>query len=796
MPLPLPNLDTRRWADLVEEASALIPRYAPQWTDHNVHDPGITTIELLAWLVEQSIYRANRIPERHRRKFLALAGYSPTPPTPAEIILGLRVTSSAAAGLQLPAGVIFRTEGAAGRVPFRTREPLTLVAAQIAAVQVHDGSAFIDRTRWESEALSFPAFGSDPRASAHDDGPALYLGFDRAIPAHTPLSLHFALSDDSAGERARILEEASAQAAACAPQPPSLNCKPCPAVNDPDCATAAVRGRRVGRASQPFPPHHSARLVWEQLNADGWREVALVDDTTRSLTLSGIVRLELLPGISQQQVGMLSTPLYYLRARLIDGAFDSAPSLLLVEANAVTAVQAVPAAHTLRVASGVAAPTELPIGATRKLELEIDRFGVVRALSIAPQNDAAPGLLILRYTPPTAVSDGAITLGFDHLLESDARSTVLTGTGLPDQQGYLLPPPIAYGAATLWSIEDGAWKAWEVRADLDASTATDRHYTLDPTTGLVQFGDGRKGVVPPLGATIVVLFESTFAQDGNCAALQPWSLAPGLFNAALLGAAIPDVEQFVRVRNRLPANGGTAEETLSAAATRAAAALWAHERLLDLCSTSCATLDQLDATEVRARTAPVRAATTFDFERIALDVPGTRIRRARAWAGLDPNYPCLSVPGTVTLVIVPELPASRPEPSCGLLRAVRRYLYRRRVLCTRLVVVGPQYLEVSVSATVAAVRGADTTRVRNDIIAALNTYLHPLIGGADGLGWPFGRDVYRSELMAVIDSVTGVDHVTALTLAGNGEVATCTNLCLAETWLVTAAEHDIQVVRS
>ena len=50
MPLPLPNLDTRRWTDLVAEGRSLVPRYAPTWTDHNAHDPGMTLFELLAWL--------------------------------------------------------------------------------------------------------------------------------------------------------------------------------------------------------------------------------------------------------------------------------------------------------------------------------------------------------------------------------------------------------------------------------------------------------------------------------------------------------------------------------------------------------------------------------------------------------------------------------------------------------------------------------------------------------------------------------------------------------------------------
>jgi hypothetical protein len=48
MGVPLPNLDDRRWIDLVEEGRSLLPFYAPQWTDHNIHDPGITLLELFS----------------------------------------------------------------------------------------------------------------------------------------------------------------------------------------------------------------------------------------------------------------------------------------------------------------------------------------------------------------------------------------------------------------------------------------------------------------------------------------------------------------------------------------------------------------------------------------------------------------------------------------------------------------------------------------------------------------------------------------------------------------------------
>ena len=74
MPVPLPNLDDRTYADLMEEMKALIPRYAPEWTDHNESDPGIMLIELFAWLTEALIYRLNRIPEASELRFLELIG--------------------------------------------------------------------------------------------------------------------------------------------------------------------------------------------------------------------------------------------------------------------------------------------------------------------------------------------------------------------------------------------------------------------------------------------------------------------------------------------------------------------------------------------------------------------------------------------------------------------------------------------------------------------------------------------------------------------------------------------------
>lgn len=74
MPIPLPELDDRSFADLVAEGRALIPTLAPSWTNHNPSDPGIVVLELLAWLTETAIYQLDQLPDRNIETFLALLG--------------------------------------------------------------------------------------------------------------------------------------------------------------------------------------------------------------------------------------------------------------------------------------------------------------------------------------------------------------------------------------------------------------------------------------------------------------------------------------------------------------------------------------------------------------------------------------------------------------------------------------------------------------------------------------------------------------------------------------------------
>src|SRR3982074_2326662 len=87
MPLPVPNLDDRRFQELVDDAKRLVQRRCPEWTAHNVSDPGVTLIETLAYMVDQLLFRLNRVPERNYIKFLELIGVRLFPPTAARVAI-------------------------------------------------------------------------------------------------------------------------------------------------------------------------------------------------------------------------------------------------------------------------------------------------------------------------------------------------------------------------------------------------------------------------------------------------------------------------------------------------------------------------------------------------------------------------------------------------------------------------------------------------------------------------------------------------------------------------------------
>src|SRR5262245_60586629 len=126
MPLTVPSIDDRRYADLLADALARIPVHTPERTNFNRSDPGVTLVELFAFLTESLIYRANQIPDRNRRKFLQLLG---VPLRPAASARGL-VTFSNDKGPLETITLNSELEVLAGRIPFRTEAGLDVLPVE------------------------------------------------------------------------------------------------------------------------------------------------------------------------------------------------------------------------------------------------------------------------------------------------------------------------------------------------------------------------------------------------------------------------------------------------------------------------------------------------------------------------------------------------------------------------------------------------------------------------------------------------------------------------------------------
>lgn len=123
MPLQIPSLDNRRYQDLLDEALRRIPVHNPEWTNFNESDPGVTLIQVFAFLTENLLYRSNQIPERNRRKFLSLLN---VPLQPASSASGI-VTFTNKTGPLATITLNHDLEVRAGQVPFRTEKGLDVL---------------------------------------------------------------------------------------------------------------------------------------------------------------------------------------------------------------------------------------------------------------------------------------------------------------------------------------------------------------------------------------------------------------------------------------------------------------------------------------------------------------------------------------------------------------------------------------------------------------------------------------------------------------------------------------------
>ncbi len=178
MPLPAPDLDDRRFQDLVDDAKRLVQQRCPEWTDHNVSDPGVTLIETFAYMVDQLLYRLNRVPDRTYVKFLDLLGVTLFPPSAARVDVTFWLSAPQPAPLHVDEGAQVATADAEPLL-FTVTEALEIVPCRLERLATGPAEAAVrDRGRTAEEvAGGFLCFSEQPVP-----GDTFLVGLDAAVP--------------------------------------------------------------------------------------------------------------------------------------------------------------------------------------------------------------------------------------------------------------------------------------------------------------------------------------------------------------------------------------------------------------------------------------------------------------------------------------------------------------------------------------------------------------------------------------------------------------------------------------
>jgi hypothetical protein len=296
-----------------------------------------------------------------------------------------------------------------------------------------------------------------------------------------------------------------------------------------------------------------------------------------------------------------------------------------------------------------------------------------------------------------------------------------------------------------------AWVRWHERPHLYDAQPQDRVFGVERATGLIRFGDGAQGMIPPAGSPIVATYTSGGGAEGD--------VPPG--SVTQLRSAVPFVAS---VSNPVAALDGADGESLDAVRARGPQRLRHRDR----------------------------AVAASDIEWIARDA-SPEVARARCLDVTGPDGHAQR--GWITVIVVPRAADAQPWPTAELQRRVAEHL-RERVPATvarRLRVVEPSYVPLRIAAEIVPLQPDQAALVEARVRQALERFLHPLTGGPGGSGWGFGEDVHLSNLAAEIGATVGVDYASDIRMyVGEGEVGE--PVAIARDALLCSGSHEIKLV--
>lgn len=679
MPLPAPPLDNLSFQDIVDESKRRIGLRCPEWTDHNVSDPGVTLIELFAWMTEQTLYRLNQVPERMHVKFLDLLGVQLQPPAPARADLRFRLSAyiedrenDPRHNKLLPArdtvAATVRTDFEEA-IEFATDADLRFVRPGLAYAfrlpAASSGSPDDDKRGVPADVAGAVKFAilSPPREIENDE--AATPGIE-APP--TPIVPGFAVFSDTPTQDDTFWLGFTEEVAR----------------NLIQLQIECVRTAAVG-LDEDFPAS-----VWEAWNPalQRWERLEVAADTTRGLNRNGVVELVMPPRLDAMVIG--ETRARWIRCRYTVRPDDlpPRPGISAEERRPVSVYQSPPQIRRI-----IARTVGGQVSASNCVTLRHEEIG---------QSDGTPGQAFVLRARPVLPRD-------------------------PEAAERLRVGPA--------NVEVDEMDVWAEVKDFSASGPNDRHYTLDSLSGELRFGplvatpDGtpmRYGLTPERGATLI--FEAYRVGGG----------VRGNVRENEITIVKSSIDYIAEVANPRRAAGGSEQETLEHAKIRA-------------------------QQEMRRRD---RAVTAEDFEAISLEA-SPAIARVKCLPPDEPGPGERSVrSGVVRVLLIPQIGPQMRVPSPRDLQiplhasaAVRRALNERRLLTTVIEPMAPEYVFVSTEIALFAAPDAEPLVVQENVRRSLEAFFHPLTGGFDGSGWPFGRKLSLSDLYARIQSTPGIAYL-------------------------------------
>ncbi|HEX8723119.1 MAG TPA: putative baseplate assembly protein [Pyrinomonadaceae bacterium] len=743
MPLQLPVLDNRNFEQLLTEAKSRIRVYTPEWTNFELEsDPGITIVQLFAFLTENLLYRADRIPERNRLKFLQLLGIPLQQAAPAQGIVRVRNERGPVEPLPLEAGIVV----SAGPVNFLTLDPVNVLPVDTVAyykLKVSADDPAYDEFSAKYQAVKAAKLAALEAEAAGDEEDEETDTFDEddddveLVAAESSVRLDFyestLMPEPSPGEPDPVLDlssdattdhavylallaprNVSTDAAREALANQTLSVGVVPALADslvPPLVPVRLGAKRLPVPSLVYevPDPSSAGTRYERLRVVQEPDV---------LSEVGVVQLEL-PGKEKLRTWEFTEPMQ-------EGTGDYPPRIEddEVRARLVTwlRVRLPPSRPAGAQAAGASSGSS-----SSDTSGQSGGQGANQPASSSQSNQGAAVSARLTWVGVNAARVRQAIPVFNELLG--------TANGEPDQSVVLANTPVIEDSVLLEVQDiDGAWRLWLQTDDLLAASDTDEVFTVDYESGQVRFGDGHRGARPPAGSRIRASYQYGGGTQGNVA----------------IGAVktSPDVrlQGGFKLDNPIATWGGDTGETTEEGERNIPLYLRHRDRLV----------------------------TRQDFADITRRTPGVDVGRVEVLPLYNPDKHLDNLAGVVTLMVVPATDTVRPLwplPNRLFLKTVCDYLDERRLVTTEIYVRGPEYVSVSLSVGLEVRAGYFRDQVIQAVRDRLQVYLSSLPpGGPDETGWPLNKLLLKKDLEAAVTRVAGVEFVNSMELGVGTEL--------------------------